>query len=275
MAVGGLGLRASGGRLGLLAGLAATLLAAFAPAAAAAGCAAVASRSLVLPAAFTPAAVPPLHVGLTFLGHASFLIESPAGVTIVTDYNGFLRPPFTPDIVTMNHAHSSHYTDSPNADIKYVLRGWDPGGGVPRHDMTLGDVRIHSVPTNIRAGSEGTEFGGNSIFVFELADLCLAHLGHLHHTLTPEHLADLGPIDVLLAPVDGSYTLSHDDLLEVIDKIRPALVVPMHYFSGRVLDMFLARTEGRYPVRRSAEPSVLLSRAGLPRQTEILVLPGY
>src|SRR5205807_1981794 len=54
------------------------------------------------------------EVGLTFLGHASFLIESPQGIAAVTDYNGYMRPPFTPDIVTMNLAHSTHYTDAPD-----------------------------------------------------------------------------------------------------------------------------------------------------------------
>src|SRR5690349_3974920 len=77
-------------------------------------CIAVArSASPLVPVAYRLAAVPPGHVGLTFLGHASFLIESPGGITAVTDFNGFIRPSVTPDIVTMNHAHSTHYTDFP------------------------------------------------------------------------------------------------------------------------------------------------------------------
>jgi hypothetical protein len=44
-------------------------------------------------------------VSITFLGHASFLIESPSGVRIITDYNDAIRAPVTPDIVTMNNAH--------------------------------------------------------------------------------------------------------------------------------------------------------------------------
>src|ERR1700720_4074345 len=77
-----------------------------------AACAAVAALPpLRTPVSFATASLPPGHVGLTFLGHASFLIESPGGVTAVTDYNGYLKPDRLPDIVTMNHAHSSHYTD--------------------------------------------------------------------------------------------------------------------------------------------------------------------
>jgi L-ascorbate metabolism protein UlaG (beta-lactamase superfamily) len=134
-------------------------------------------------------------------------------------------------------------------------------------------MRIHNVPTNIRAGDGGTEFAGNSIFVFDVADLCVAHLGHLHHTLTPRHLAQLGPVDVLLTPVDGVYTLGHDDMIAVIESIRPALIVPMHYFAGRSLETFIAATEGRYPVRRNDGSSVVLSRAALPKRTEILIVP--
>ncbi len=241
--------------------------------AAQAACAAVAGLWLPrIAASFDIAAVPPGHVGLSFLGHASFVIESPGGITAVTDYSGFIRPAAVPDIVTMNHAHPSHYTDSPDPAIKLVLRGWNTGAGVPDYDVSFGDMRVHNVPTNIRDGA-GTEFAGNSIFVFDVADLCIAHLGHLHHTLTPQHLAQLGPVDILLTPVDGTWTLGHDDMIEVIESIRPALVIPMHYFSGRSLENFIADSNGRYPVRRNEGPSVILSRAALPKRTEVLVIP--
>jgi L-ascorbate metabolism protein UlaG (beta-lactamase superfamily) len=241
-----------------------------------AACAAVASRSPIVAAAWRAIALPSPadSVAITFLGHASFLIESAGGVSIVTDYNDFNRPPFTPDVVTMNHAHSTHYTDFPDPAIKRVLRGWDPGGGVADYDVTYRDVRIHNVPTNIRDFGR-TEFAGNSIFVFDVTDLCIAHLSHLHHTLTERHLAQLGPVDVLMAPVDGTWTLSHDDMIEVIEQIRPALVIPMHYFTTRVVDTFLARLGDRYPVHRSETARIAVSRATLPHQTEILVMPGH
>ena len=252
----------------------ALMLLSLAGAAAEAACTAVAGLPFSYAAASVGApAIPAGHVGIGFLGHASFLIESPGGITAVTDYNGYIKPDRPPDIVTMNHAHSTHYTDSPDPGIKLVLRGWDPGGGVPDHDVTLGDMHVHNVPTNIRDGG-GTEFGGNSIFVFDAGDICVAHLGHLHHTLTPQHLAQLGPVDVLLTPVDGTWTLSHDDMIEVIESIRPALIIPMHYFSGRSLATFIADSAGRYPVRRNDTPSIALSRAVLPKRTEILVLPA-
>jgi L-ascorbate metabolism protein UlaG (beta-lactamase superfamily) len=212
-------------------------------------------------------------VGLTFLGHASFLIESPAGVTIVTDYNDMIRAPVTPDIVTMNNAHPTHYTDNIDPGVKFVLRGWDPAGGVAARHLDYRDVRIHNVPTNVREFG-GTRYSGNSIFVFDVADLCLAHLGHLYHTLTPGHLTDLGPIDVVMVPVDGAWTLNQDDMITVLQQIKPKIVIPMHVFTQATLDKFLARAAEFYTVRRAAEPSIVLTRAGLPAVPEVLVLPG-
>src|SRR5262249_16412804 len=245
---------------------AAMLLLLLAPVSArAAGCFAAIADTRPVPAALRLAEAS--EVDLTFLGHASFLIESPGGASAVTDYNGYNGAGLVPDIVTMNHAHSTHYTELVDPGVKFVLRGWDTGRGIAHHDVKYRDLRVHNVPTNIRDGG-GTEFGGNSIFIFEAADLCIAHLSHLHHSLTPEHLAALGRIAVMLTPVDGAYTLSHADVLEVIEQVKPPLVIPMHYFAPSVLRRFLDQAGGRYPVHLSPDPHVALSRASLPKTTE-------
>ena len=213
-------------------------------------------------------------VTITYLGHSSFLIESPQGVRIVTDYNGVHRAPVTPDIVTMNNAHSTHWTDAIESGVKHVLRGWDPGGGMADHQLQFGDVRIHNVPTNVR-GFGATRYNGNSIFVFEVADLCIAHLGHLHHTLTETHLAELGPIDVVMVTVDGSFTLNTAEMVQVLQQLKAKLALPMHVFSDATLARFLARAaEGGFGVRREATAHITLSRADLPQTPEIVVLPG-
>ena len=219
------------------------------------------------------AAGPEDGVRLTFLGHASFLIESPQGVKIVTDYNGVIRAPVVPDIVTMNNAHPTHYTDDVEPGVKFVLRGWDPAGGIATHHLDYRDVKIHNVPTNVREFG-ATRYNGNSIFVFDVADLCLAHLGYLHHTLTAGHLADLGPIDVVLVPVDGGYTLNQAEMIEVLQQIKPKIAVPMHVFTQTTLEKFLARAGEFYSVKRADDPSVMLTRATLPAEPEMLVLPG-
>jgi L-ascorbate metabolism protein UlaG (beta-lactamase superfamily) len=221
------------------------------------------------------AALGPDQAGLTFLGHASFLIESPQGVTAVTDYSGVNVPERTPDIVTMNHAHPSHYTDNPDPDIKYVLRGWDPKGGKAEINFTYKDVRIRNVPTNIRDFSGGTIYNGNSIFIFEVGSLCIAHLGHIHHELLPTHLEAMGPIDVVLVPVDGAYTIDQPGMIEIMKKIGAPLAIPMHFFGPSTLARFIDLARKDYTIVMSESPHIVLSRSTLPREPTLMVLPGH
>jgi L-ascorbate metabolism protein UlaG (beta-lactamase superfamily) len=219
------------------------------------------------------------QVRLTFIGHATFLIESPAGVTIATDYNDGVRPPIVPDIATMNRAHTTHFSFNPDPGIDHVLQGWGENGEPARHELTVRDVWIRNVTTNIRGGfgmSAGIQRDMNSIFVFEVAELCIAHLGHLHHPLTADHLKALGRIDVILTPVDGSYTLNIEDMIGVLKDIGAPLVIPMHYFTQSNLESFVARLEGDgYAAQTSDGPTVTLSYSTLPTKPTVLSLPGF
>ena len=195
---------------------------------------------------------------------------------IVTDYNDYVHPPVLPDIITMNHAHDTHYTDHPDPAIKHVLRGWGPSPEQPAvWDLKYRDVRVRNVPTNIRNWSGGTERYGNSIFIFEIANLCIAHLGHLHHTLTQQQLNEIGRIDVVMAPVDGNYTLDLDGMMEVLTALKPQLIIPMHFFGWYTLDRFLERAQQQWPVERAEVPSVVVSKTTLPAAPKVLVLPGF
>jgi L-ascorbate metabolism protein UlaG (beta-lactamase superfamily) len=229
----------------------------------------------VVPAAFRLAALADGEVRLTYVGHSTFLIESPRLVRIATDYNDYVRPPVVPDIVTMNHAHSTHFTDHPDPAIKYVLRGWAPDNKPAEHDVTYRDVRVRNVPTNIRDWAGGTERHGNSIFIFEIAQLCIAHLGHLHHTLTQQQLNDIGRVDVVLVPVDGSYTLDLDGMVEVLHALKAPLMIPMHYFGAYTLNRFLTRVQQDWDVETAETPSLVFSKASLPAKPKVLVLPGH
>jgi len=219
------------------------------------------------PAQVVPAALPERGtVRLTFINHASFLIETAGGATVVTDYYGFPLDP-VPDVVTMNNAHRTHYTDLPDAAIPHVLRGWATEGLIVTHDVTVKDLRIWNVPTNVR-DLGGTRIHGNSIFVFEVDGLCIAHLGHLHHTLTDVHLGELGQIDVVLAPADGGYTIPHELLVEVIGQIGPSLVIPMHYFgTGRRAGLLAMLEAEGYTVEILDSNVTTVSRLTMPHRT--------
>lgn len=221
------------------------------------------------------ASLKPGELSLTFVGHSTFLIETPQGVSAATDYNDYVRPRGTPTFATMNRAHSTHYSSAPDPGIKHILRGWSAGTGANEHDVVEGDLRVRNVPTNIRNFSGATIENGNSIFIFELGDFCVGHLGHLHHTLEPAHLRALGRIDVLLMPVDGNYTMDLDGMLEVMTRVQARIVIPMHYFGPSTLNRFLseASAKGLDIIRRDT-PTEIVSRDTLPRKPTVIVLPG-
>lgn len=263
--------------------LAATLLATvlvFAPAMAASPvdrCLAVASAPglMIHRVSTKPEALLPSQARISFIGHSTFEITSPEGVRIATDYNDYIRPIELPDIATMNRAHSSHYTDHPSAMIKHVLPGWNPEGGPARHDVEYKDVHVRNVATNTRWGDSGS-YGayGNSIFIFQTAGMCIGHLGHLHHTLTPEQLAAIGQLDIVLVPVDGAYTMDVAGMAEVLRALRARLIIPMHYFNQFTLTRFIDRVKGEFPIEESPTNTIVVSQDTLPAEPKVLILPG-
>jgi L-ascorbate metabolism protein UlaG (beta-lactamase superfamily) len=219
----------------------------------------------------------PNRATITFVGHASYQIDTPQGVRIITDYNGINGFGRHPDIVTMNNAHDTHFTDQPEDGITYILRGWpsEPGETEAKHDVTLKDVRVWNVPTNARDWSGGVRVNGNSIFIYAIGDLCIAHLGHLHQRLTQAHLDALGRIDVLMVPIDGSYTMGVPLMAEVIKQIEPRVVLPMHYWGHSQLDRFMgliAPLEPAFlwPDRHTIE----VAKEDLPEKLTVIAVAG-
>jgi L-ascorbate metabolism protein UlaG (beta-lactamase superfamily) len=108
-----------------------------------------------------------------------------------------------------------------------------------------------------------------------MGTLCIGHLGHLHHTLTLQQLAQIGQLDVVLVPVDGSYTLDIEGMMEVLSALKAPLMIPMHYFSSYTLQRFLDRAQAQqFEIVRQEAPTIVVSRANLPKRPQVLVLPG-
>lgn len=229
----------------------------------------------VVPASYTEAALEADQVKLTFIGHSSFIIESPGGTKIVTDYSGYSAG-ILPDGVTMNRAHSTHFTDTPDPAIKHVMRGWNPTGDGPAViDEEIGDIRVRNVTTDTRGGMIGRVKDGNSIFIFEVAGLCIGHLGHLHHQLGPEHVGMIGRLDIVMVPVDGGYTMGQAEMLEVLKTLKARIVLPMHYFGPTTLNRFIAGLGQDFELETSSTPERIVSVATLPDSPKVVVLPGY
>lgn len=217
------------------------------------------------------------EVRITYVAHSTFRIETEAGVTIATDFFGSAGfrgdDKVVPDIVTMNHAHETHYTDYPDPAIPHVLRGWNPEGtGPAEHRLRLKDVTVRNVTTDIRGWGE-PERDGNSIFVFEVADLCIGHLGHLHHVLTDGHYALVGRLDIVMAPVDGTYTLDLPGMIDVLKTLKARVVLPMHAFGNWSLERFAQGMSDEFAVKINDGPSAVFSLETLPREPTVLLMP--
>jgi L-ascorbate metabolism protein UlaG (beta-lactamase superfamily) len=212
------------------------------------------------------------EVKITYVGHSAFRIETPAGISIVTDFNGSAGPGGVPTVVTMNHAHSTHFTNSPDPAIAHVLPGWNPDGGPAKHYLELADVLIRNVPTDIYREGFLMEEDGNSIFIFEVAGLCIGHLGHLHHKLTPQHIAQIGRLDILFMPVDGTYTMSQAGMIELAGQLRSSMIFPMHYFSTFSLQRFLNGMTG-FETIIHPQDNIVVSLKTLPASPQVVVLP--
>lgn len=213
-------------------------------------------------------------VRLHYISHASFLIQSEGGLSAVTDFTGFIgNVAFLPDVVTMNNAHSTHWTANPDPGIAHVLEGWARDGVPAEHHLDLEEMLVRNVPTDVR-GSYGDTVreAGNSIFIFEAAGLCIGHLGHLHHVPTDEQFAAIGRLDVVMAPVDGGYTMSLDEMMAVMRRLKARIVIPMHWFADGSLQRFLAGMADEFAVVVTEESHLDVSLRSLPVDPTIIVL---
>ncbi|MEM6356088.1 MAG: MBL fold metallo-hydrolase, partial [Pseudomonadota bacterium] len=188
-------------------------------------------------------------VNIAYVTHSTYRITTPAGVVILTDYFG-ANGGTLPDVVTMNHAHETHYTDFPAPAIDHDLRGWTPlGDGPAVHNLEVADVIVRNVTTDIR-GWGAREVDGNSIFIFEVAGLCIGHLGHLHHTLSDIHHTQIGRLDIVMAPVDGTYTLNIQDMIGLMKRFKARVVLPMHAFGPSSLKLFVDGMADEFAINR-------------------------
>jgi L-ascorbate metabolism protein UlaG (beta-lactamase superfamily) len=216
-------------------------------------------------------------VAITYVGHSTYYIDTPEGVRIATDFNGVYQTGRLPDVVTMNRAHSTHYTLFPDPKIPHVLHGWGENGQAANISTRVGDVFIRNVPTDIRRyygdGNGAMLRDGNSIFIFEVAGLCIGHLGHLHHKLDDTHFAAIGRLDIVMVPIDGTYTMSLDGVSEITKRLRSAVVLPMHRFATP-LDEFMRLIGQQFAIDQRSERTLKISRDTLPGTPTVIILDG-
>jgi L-ascorbate metabolism protein UlaG (beta-lactamase superfamily) len=213
--------------------------------------------------------------GLRWYGQSMFLLTSPGGTTVLLDPFGdigyTLPPPLDTDLATITHEHPDHNNDALGGTAK-VLRGLTADSWTTI-DETSGDVRVRTVGA-YHDDQQGGLFGRNALFVLETGGLRFAHLGDLGHTLDDAQLGEVGPVDVLMVPVGGAFTIDAAEATEVAAQTQAKLVFPMHYATARTsvpiatADAFL---EGK-TVQRVGSTTLRISKAELPAEQTVMVL---
>ena len=212
-------------------------------------------------------------VTITYAGHSTYIVETPAGVTIATDFSGVYGYDPLPRVVTMNKAHRTHFSDHPDPGIEHVLRGWNPEGGPAKHAVVVDDVYIRNVTTDIRNWGGGLERDGNSIFIFEVAGLCIGHLGHLHTALSDAQFGQIGRLDILMVPIDGGMTQSLGSMTDITTRLYSSMILPMHRHSTPIGEFTSMMGEG-FAVEFRPSRSLNVSLKTLPSRPTIIVLEG-
>lgn len=209
---------------------------------------------------------------IKWLAHACFLITSPGGTRIITDPYAtgsglnYGQISESADVVTTSHDHFDHNNVGGVKGQPQVVKG------VGQHRASgidfLGVAAFHDE-------AHGSARGASTIFAFAVDGVRLCHCGDLGHTLTPEQVAEIGPVDVLLVPVGGTYTLDAAGARHLCSQLNPRMVIPMHFKTPGCglpiagVDDFI---QGRSSVRHVSGSEIEVTADNLPPSTQIVVL---
>ena len=162
---------------------------------------------------------------IQWLGHSAFRLIESTGASVITD-------PFDPaavgygmaylpcDAVTSSHGHSDHNNFKGVKGNPVIIN--QPG------TFDVNGIKIHSVQC-FHDGEEGRLRGKNLIYCFRLDGVTVCHMGDVGEECTPELVEQLVPVNILLLPVGGNFTVSAEQAKEYVDRMMPDVVIPMHY----------------------------------------------
>ena len=161
---------------------------------------------------------------ITWLGHSSFLVEDSNSIKLLTDpfdsSIGYSVYKGNADIITISHHHFDH-------DYIKTVKG-NPTICDKVGNFNYCDISINGIPA-FHDKMKGSKRGENTIYIWEMDDFRLCHLGDLGHTLVAEDIDKIGKIDVLFIPVGGNFTLDGFEASNVAKAIGSHIVIPMHY----------------------------------------------
>jgi len=202
-------------------------------------------------------------------GHSSFLLISTEGVRILTDpfdeWVGYQLPNVEVDVVTVSHQHGDHNCTDSLPGKPVVVEG--------AGDHKACGIEIKGVAT-YHDPEQGKKRGNNTVFVIKLDGLNICHLGDLGHLLTSKQVSEIGPVDVLLIPVGGFFTIDAKQAYEIVRQLRPALVLPMHYKLDERVTLPIAPVDEFLGLFSNVEKQTVLDidKSLLPGKTKVVLL---
>ena len=206
---------------------------------------------------------------ITWLGHSCFRIKG-RNATVITDpYSpslGYSLGKPTAHVVTVSHQHPGHsYVQGIGGEPKLVTR---PG------EYEISGVLIIGIAT-FHDNEKGTKRGKNNVYLMEIDEITVCHLGDLGHVLTTDQVEEMGNVDVLLLPVGGVSTINASMAAEVVRQLEPKAVVPMHYKTPAIswemetVERFLKEIGVN---QISSQPKLSLAKLSLPISTQVFLL---
>ncbi len=206
---------------------------------------------------------------ISWLGHSCFKLRDKQATLITDPYSpdmGYSLGKQAADIVTISHQHPGHsFAQGIDGDPKLVT---GPGEYEIRNMLIIGVSTFHD-------NEKGVTRGKNTVYLIEINEISICHLGDLGHVLTDEQLEELGNIDVLLLPVGGVSTINAPVATELVRQLEPKIVIPMHYKTPAInrqlepVDRFLKEI-GAHDIQPQAKLSI--TKSGLPPSMQVVLL---
>jgi L-ascorbate metabolism protein UlaG (beta-lactamase superfamily) len=207
---------------------------------------------------------------ITWLGHSCFRLKGSRGI-VITDpcppETGYVLGKPAARIVTVSHQHPDHnYTQGIEGKPKIIDR---PG------EYEISDILILGLNT-YHDGEQGFQRGRNIVFVTQIDDVSICHLGDLGHSLGAQQIEQLKPVDVLLLPVGGKFTIDAAAAVSIVRQLEPKFVIPMHYKTPALkgleldtVDKFLNEIGVSNVV---SQPKVMVTRSAMPESMQVVLL---
>lgn len=192
-----------------------------------------------------------------------------------SEMTGLSLPKDVADVVTVSHGHEDHsnvnvITGPVNREKTFII---DKVG-----EYEIAGVQFSATNT-FHDKANGAERGKNLVMSIVADGLHVVHLGDLGVKLTNAQIEKLGPVDILMVPVGGHFTIDAEEAVDLIKEIQPSYAIPMHYKTPESKIEELAKLEvflekNKYALAGEAVHKIKVEVNSLPDDTQILLMNG-